>query len=89
MTSVDAFRKAVNCYYADDNPCGGTLHILFDDGNFRDSDVEHCITYALEKEDLNGFMLAMAFRGLTVDERAEVLRVEKPYWWEIYECAAP
>ena len=44
--------------YYKNNPCGGSLHIVLDDGNIERENIEFCLKYAKENNDLEGIKLA-------------------------------
>lgn len=50
---LELFRE----YYAK-NPTWGSLHIVLEDGNVKDTHVQHCIEYAMSKNDGLGEGLA-------------------------------
>lgn len=64
----------VDAYYAKDgNETGGSLHIVLDDFNFRDSDVKWCREFAAESGDDDGVFLADVLLKLTEEERRMML----------------
>lgn len=60
--------------YYDGHPSGGSLHIVLDDGNTRDSDVDWCAGYACGKDDDAGMKIADELRLLTEKDRDYVYR---------------
>jgi len=48
---------------------GGTLHCILDDGNMRDSDVEHGIRDARNKQDGEALLIAVLLRMMTEGDR--------------------
>jgi hypothetical protein len=63
-------------YYAKPgNEAGGSLHIVLDDGNIDDDDVDWCIARARERGDEDGVRLGSIIRALPRDQRAHVLGV--------------
>lgn len=42
------------------HPTGGSLHITFDDGNWKRSDIEFCASFAAEHDDFIGEAIAKA-----------------------------
>lgn len=55
-----------------ENGVGGSLHIVLDDGNIRDSDLRFCLDYALTKGDTEGAALARLLLGMTKTQRKKV-----------------
>lgn len=58
-------------YYAV-NPTWGSLHIVLDDGNVRDSDAEFCRSFALEHGDQEGAELAEYLMKMSKTQRLEL-----------------
>lgn len=62
------------------NNTGGSLHIVLEDLNIDDEDVEWCITHAEDREDPEGVTLGLLLRALSVPQR---LHIAKHCWdWE-------
>lgn len=55
-----------------DNPTGGSLHIVLDDGNLDDGDLFHCQEFAQKHKDDFGYFLATLLRYFTKEERTEM-----------------
>lgn len=68
--------------YTDTEMAGGTCHIILDDGNYKESDVEFCVIYSKEQGDYWGEKIAELLNGLTEEEIEMV--VERPYEIENY-----
>ncbi len=51
------------------NGCGGSLHIVLDDGNLETCHVQFCLDWAEEHGDEKGIELAKALLDLTEDQR--------------------
>lgn len=67
---------AITAYYAKPgNEAGGSLHIVLDDGNSEDDDVDWCIARARERGDEDGVRLGSIIRAIPRDQRARVLGV--------------
>jgi len=50
--TVEGMRTLVRAFYARaGNSCGGHLHIVLDDGNIDDDDIDFCIARAVEAKD--------------------------------------
>lgn len=62
-------QKALFKEYHNDHPTWGSLHIVMDDGNIRDSDLAHCLEFATEQGDLRGQELVKILIGLTPYQR--------------------
>lgn len=68
---MDALDELVRDFYMfEGNAAGGSLHIVLDDGNIRDSDVDFCIDYA-QKNNAGPAAIALAqlLRRMTYVER--------------------
>lgn len=64
---VDRFRA-----YYKDNPAWGSLHIVLDDGNVRDSDVEFCRLLAQKRDDVEGESLAEILAQMSKTQRIKL-----------------
>lgn len=60
-----------------ENSVGGSLHVVLEDHNIKDSDVQHCLDYALEHEDPDGVALARMLLQLSKTQR---LRLAHMCW---------
>lgn len=58
-------------YYAK-HPLGGNLHVVLDDYNVRDSDIDSCITQAWHKRDQQGLALGKLLRAMSKTQRLKV-----------------
>ena len=76
---VPDVRAAVEAYYAlrPENICGGSLHIVTDDGNVEDSSVEFCREYAREHGDTAGVALAELLLQMTHTQRRKVYQTHR------------
>ena len=54
------------------NGCGGNLHIVLDDKNVRDSDVQFCLVQCEEKEDLEGAELCSLLLRMSTTQRLKI-----------------
>ena len=83
--TVDKMVKKLYAYYRaeTENICGGSLHIVTEDGNLGDSHVEFCIERAQECGDAEGWVLARALLAMTELEREKVYER-----WRGYGCPA-
>ena len=60
-------------YYSNpENACGGSLHIVLDDGNVKDDDVLFCLEYAKEKGDVDGIKLAGILLHMSKTQRNKI-----------------
>lgn len=57
--------------YYETEGTGGCLHIVLDDGNYRDSDVTFCKEYSIKHKDYFGEVLATLLEQLTEEEREQ------------------
>lgn len=58
--------------YVAKHPAGGSLHIVLDDGNFRDSSVECCEQDARDRGDSDGEELAKLLRKMSKTQRRKI-----------------
>ena len=57
--TIPEILPLIQAYYQKPGNCnGGSLHIVLEDCNLKDSDVQFCIDYAKEKGDADGMALA-------------------------------
>lgn len=61
---LDRFRSYLNKHLT-----WGSLHIVLDDTNVRDSDVQYCIQYAEEQGDVEGAALARILLSMSESQR--------------------
>lgn len=67
--------------YYRQHPAWGALHIVLDDGNVLDRDVEFCIKYAAENGDAEGERLARILLKMSVTQRAKLdAKVDAAYY---------
>lgn len=52
--------------------CWGSLHIVMDDGNLEDSNVQFCMNWARVENDADGFMIAVILSEKTIEERQKL-----------------
>ena len=68
----------VRAYYAKPgNGCGGSLHIVLDDGNVDAADVQWCLRYAQEQGDEDGVRLASLLLQMSRTQRTKLYRARK------------
>ncbi len=54
------------------NECGGSLHVVLDDGNVNDSHVKFCIQYAKDNNDPGGVKLGETLLSMSKTQRREL-----------------
>lgn len=59
-------------YSVPGNAVGGSLHIVLDDGNLGDSDIEWCLGEAFRNDDQAGVFLAYILLQLSSTQRRKV-----------------
>ncbi len=64
-------------YIATNYGCGGNLHIILDDGNYRDADVNLCHVTSTEKGDVFGMNICQILGSMKEEERRAI--VENSY----------
>jgi hypothetical protein len=72
--TVDEVIRAAKAYYCErpENACGGSLHVVLDDGNTDHASVEFCRRSAIDHADNSGALLANLLGYLTEGQRQEV-----------------
>ena len=74
--TVPDVAPLVRSYYAKPgNEAGGSLHIVLDDGNVTDADVEFCRNRAIEARDDDGVVLATILRAMSKTQRLRLARM--------------
>lgn len=77
FSRLHALRKV---YYDDfDNPTGGSLHVVLDDGNLSDGDLNFCIKWAEDKNDYLGIAIARLLMELSEEDREEFYEATRRY----------
>ena len=64
-------------YEASNYGCGGSLHIILDDGNYDDSDIILCSNNSYSNNDVFGIHICQILGKMSVNERRAI--VEKSY----------
>ena len=76
--TVPEVLPLVRAYYAKpNNICGGSLHVVLDDGNVGDSTVEFCEKCAAENGDEDGVALARILRRMSKTQRKKLYMLPK------------
>lgn len=71
--TTDNVRKLINGYYAKPgNSNGGALHVVLEDGNIRDSDIEFCIDKAEKAGDLDGISIGALLLQMSKTQRRKL-----------------
>lgn len=58
--------------FYEDNPVGGVLHIVLDDGNLHDEHIRFCLTEARKENDTRAIELAELLLRMTMTQRRKV-----------------
>jgi len=69
--TVPEVLPKVQAYYQN-NPAGGNLHIVLEDGNVNDSHVQFCLEQASRKGDNEGVDLAQLLMRMTKTQRLKL-----------------
>lgn len=56
------------------NGCWGSLHIVLDDGNIKDSNIQFCIDYAIKTCDTEGVELGKILLSMSKSQRLKLYR---------------
>lgn len=59
-------------YKKEGNGCGGNCHLVLDDGNLEDSDIQFCIGYCAKADDTDGLAIMREMLSLNPEERQKV-----------------
>lgn len=74
--SIEGMRAIIAAFYKlPGNSGGGSLHIVLDDRNVEDCNVQHCREWAEERNDASGVNMAELLLKFTEGERAEMLGI--------------
>ena len=72
--TVPYVRPYIEAYRSKpENKCGGSLHIVLDDGNIEDHYIFFCRNYAEDKGDDYGVMLCDMLLNLSKTQRRKVI----------------
>ena len=72
MTTQQTLELARKYYAKEDNSCGGSLHIVLDDGNVEEESVCFCLKEAQTRSDSDGIDLCNALLTITESMRHEL-----------------
>lgn len=71
--SIEEMIPLIKDYYAKPlNGVGGSLHIVLDDGNLENGDVEFCREWAIEHNDEDGIKLADLLLQMSATQRGKI-----------------
>jgi len=62
-----------------DTTCGGSLHIVLDDGNIEDADVRFCVEEAIKLNDRAGELLGRILLRMSRTQRLKVANTHDGY----------
>lgn len=71
--------RLVKLYYANDHGAGGSLHIVLDEGNLEDSNVDWCAGYAAGSNDPEGSDIANLMQHMTMAQRKRLYSNYRTY----------
>jgi hypothetical protein len=71
LAEIEEVRKLCDKYYYD-NPSGGSLHIVLDDGNMGNHHLEFCLEEARKNDDPDAVEIALKILDLTATERTKL-----------------
>lgn len=54
----EGLSALIDAYYID-NPCGGTLHIVLDEGSVEDRSIQFCLGYCMSEGDYVAVAIAL------------------------------
>lgn len=74
----DVLPLVLSYYSRPGNGAGGLLHIVLDDGNVDDDDVQYCYGRACEEEDHEAITLADLMLRMSKSQRLRLYRARKP-----------
>jgi hypothetical protein len=76
-TIPEVHPLVVNYYQKPENSVGGNLHIVLEDKNVKDSDVIFCLNQAIDKDDLDGEVLARQILSMSKTQRLKLAYMSK------------
>lgn len=62
-----------------EHPAGCCLHIVLDDGNVRDSDVDFCRQWAIDHKHEDCEKLALKLRSMSRTQRAKLYKLARSF----------
>ena len=68
-------NRIVEYYKKEGNECGGNCHLVLDDGNLEDSDIQFCKGYCAHADDNEGLSIMSCMLQLNPEERQKVYDV--------------
>ncbi len=75
--TVPEVLPLVRAYYArPGNSAGGSLHIVLEDGNVKNRDVEFCRLWAEERGDVDGVALAEILLNMSQTQRRKLYMIK-------------
>lgn len=72
MDIYDSRIQHLFIQYGERNIGWGSLHIVMDDGNLEDSNIQFCLDYALEEGDWDGVVLAYFLLKQSYEDREKL-----------------
>ena len=74
MNVPDVFERFRTYHSKPENSAWGSLHIVLDDFNLSNADVDFCIGSAKDKGDNEGEALAVILRNMSKTQRGKIAR---------------
>jgi len=78
----EIIKLAKDYYSKEGNECGGSLHIVLDDGNLEDDNIKFCINYAKENNDIDGIKIGELLLTLSMTQRNKMYNELCDSWRE-------
>lgn len=78
-TIIELIMKAKNYYFQEGNSVGGNLHIILNDGNIENSDIQYCLKLCKEKNDLLGIELSELLLKASKTQRKKLINSYSKY----------
>ncbi len=74
-TIPEVYPLIIDYYKKPENNCGGNLHCILDDPNFRDHDVMFCLEEARKDDDADGTRIAELLLRMSKAQRRRLYRL--------------
>lgn len=65
-------NRIAEYYKKEGNGCGGNCHLVLDDGNLEDSDIQFCKGYCAKAYDIDGLYIMREMLSMSLEERQKV-----------------
>ena len=74
MEAIEILKLIKDYYSKEGNAVGGSLHMVLDDGNLDNSDIQFAINYAKKEMDCDGIKIGEILLSLSKGERKKIYK---------------